>query len=280
MTIRDPVAPTSRPRRAVSLVALPPTAATLLRCGSSDGRSVLTILASDIVVARTLATVASTLGFEPNLALLTQRAGARAVASLGIAADLWVSGASARSETIAASHLALGPLVVGCLAPLALTEDLTACDAPRQIAAAAFALFGSLAPSLIARQDPELFERVAQLARYRAVPLGDVYLHVAGESVHAAAHRLAEGWGLPRELSLALGGPEGETLTREERAMVAALDLATVAARQAAVSVEPWPYVGSSDSVGDFALVQALSLRARRIATRLQETLPETRTAA
>ena len=288
MTLRDPVAPENSLPEAESkaspsgygshaLVALPPTAATLLRCERSDGRSVLTILASDVVVARTMGVIAATLGFETNLALLTQRAGAKAVAQLGIAVDLWVSGASVRSETISGAHLALGPLVIGCLTPLALTHDLTVCDAPRQIAAAGFALFGSLACALMARQDPERFERVAQLAHYRGVPLGDVYLHVSGETVHTAAHRLAEGWGLPRELSLALGGPEGEALSAEERAMVAALDLATVAARQAAVALEPWPYVGASDSIEDFALTQALSLRARRIATRLQEALPETR---
>ncbi len=306
MTLRDPVAPpdarpVSRPRRETppsseqapseqmpseqlppprALVPLPPTASTLLRCERSDGRAVLTIIASDVVVSRTVLTLAATLGYEQNLALLMQRAGAKAVAQLGIAVDIWASGTSVRSETISQTHMALGPLVVGCLAPLALTHDLSECDAPRQIAAAGFALFGSLACALMARQEPDLFERVAQLARYRSVPLGDVYLRVAGETVHAAAHRLAEGWGLPRELSIALGGPEGETLTGEERALVAALDLATVAARQAAVSVEPWPYVGASDSIEDFALTQALALRARRIATRLQEALPGMKSAA
>ena len=62
--------------------------------------------------------------------------------------------------------------------------------------------------------------------------------------------------------------------------MVAALDVATAAARAAAVSVEPWPYVGASSSIEGYALLQALSLRARRIATKLGEALPELSQAA
>ncbi|RYG88785.1 hypothetical protein EON77_00170 [bacterium] len=235
----------------------------------------LTILASDVVVARTLQIVASTLGFEPNLALLIQRSGVHTVASLGIAIDLWASGSSTRTTAISTSQMALGPLVVGCLAPLALTDDLASPDASLQLGTAAFALVASLALSLVARQEPALFERVAELARYRSRPLGDVFLEVAGESVHTAANRLAQGWDLPRELAIALSGPADARLTPAERAMVAALDVATAAARAAAVSVEPWPYVGATGTIEGYAVIQALSLRARRIATRLAESLPE-----
>ncbi|RYG85518.1 hypothetical protein EON77_05425 [bacterium] len=256
-------------------MALPPTAATLLRCERSDGRLVLTILASDVVVARTLQIVATTLGFEPNLALLIQRGGTRTIASLGIAIDLWASGSATRSSTISSMHLALGPLVVGCLAPLALTHDLASADASLQLGTAAFALMATLSYSLVARQEPDLCERVAELARYQCRPLGDVFPEVAGVSVHAAAHRLAHGWDLPRELSIALSGPQEAPLLPTERAMVAALDVATSAARAAAVSVEPWPYVGAASSIEGYALLQALSLRARRIATKLGEALPE-----
>lgn len=277
MSQRDPATPRPNQR---PLVALPPTAATLLRCEKSDGRAVLTILMSDVVVSKTVQVIASTLGFEPNLALLMQRAGTRTIAALGIATDLWASGSSTRSSTISASHMSLGPLVVGCLAPLALTNDLADASAELQLRTAAFALFGSLALSLMARQEPDLFERVAEVARYRSVPLGDVYRHVAGETVHEAAHRLAQGWDLPRELSIALSGPGEKALAPHERAMVAALDLATTAAQAAAVSVEPWPYVGAPESIEGFAVVQALSLRARRIAAKLQEALPEIAVAA
>ena len=284
MSPRDPAAPSPSPSNSRlpqrPLVALPPTATTLLRCERSDGRAVLTILMSDVVVSQTLQVVSTTLGFEPNLTLLMQRVGTRTLAAMGIAIDLWASGSSTRSTTISASHMALGPLVVSCLAPLALTQDLEEASQELQLRTAAFALFGSLALSLMARQEPDLFERVAEVARYRGLPLCEVYRLVSGESVNVAASRLAQGWDLPRELSIALSGPGDATLAPHEKAMVSALDLATTAAQAAAVSLEPWPYICASGSIVDFAVVQALSMRARRIASKLQESLPDIAVAA
>ncbi|MER3496681.1 MAG: hypothetical protein C4320_07890, partial [Armatimonadota bacterium] len=167
------------------------------------------------------------------------------LAHLGIALDLWASGTSQRCSAISATQMALGPLTVGCLAPLALNADLDEIGADRIVSTAAFALFGSLTCSLISRQDPVLFDRVAELARYRSVPLAEVYHHIAGESIHTAALRLADGWHLPRALALALAGPEGETLDEAERERITALTLATSAARACAASVEPWPYVAA-----------------------------------
>jgi hypothetical protein len=103
---------------------------------------------------------------------------------------------------------------------------------------------------------------------------------VVGESIRDAAGRLAQAWGLTRELSIALQGPGDFYLDPTERLIVDACEVATMAAQAAGVSVEPWPYIAKQDSIEQIALIQAMAMRAKRVAGRLEEELENLRSSA
>jgi hypothetical protein len=260
---------------------LPPTAAMLLiQHEHHDARTLLTVLASDVIVTKTTRTICEFLGFESNMPLIIQRAGSAALAQLAIAADLWISGSRVRSAVVSGSQMSLGCLVIGCLAPMALEQDLTLTDAELQIRAASFAMFSSLSVALVARQYPEEFDAAAAVARMRQIPIANAFQTVNGESIHAAAGRLASAWNLTRELTIALRGPQDFDLDAKERLIIGATEIATMAAQSAGVSVEPWPYLVPSDSIEQIALIQAMGMRAKRVAGRLTEELEQLRGAA
>jgi hypothetical protein len=260
---------------------LPPTAATLLLLSrQGDTRTALTVIASDMMVSRTLKTIVEFLGFESNLPHLVQIAGQDALTQLAIAADVWISGSRVKCKVVSASQLSLGSLVIGCLTPMALEQDLSQTDAQLQIRSASFGLFSTLAYSLVARQFPEEFESAASIAQFRQIPIASVYQHVTGRSIQQSAGFLANAWGLTRELTIALQGPEGFQLDRNERMIISATEIATMAAQSAAVSVEPWPFVAKSDSIEQIALIQAMGMRAKRVAAKLSEEIEVLRPAA
>jgi hypothetical protein len=53
-----------------------------------------------------------------------------------------------------------------------------------------------------------------------------------------------------------------------------------MAAQAAGVSVEPWPYIAKQDSIEQIALIQAMAMRAKRVAGRLEEELENLRSSA
>ena len=82
--------------------------------------------------------------------------------------------------------------------------------------------------------------------------------------------RLAKAWNLSRELTIALQGPKDFDLSREERLIVGAAEVATMAAQSAAVSIEPWAYVVKTDKIEQIALIQAMGMRAKRVQSQLE----------
>ena len=260
---------------------LPPTAAMLLiQQEQHDARTLLTVLASDIIVSRTARTICEFLGFESNMPLIIQRAGPQALAQLAIASDLWISGSRVKCSIVSGAQMSLGCIVIGCLAPMALEQDLTLTDAELQLRAASFAMFSSLAAALVARQFPEQFEAAATVAKLRQIPIASAYQNVNGESIQSAAGRLASAWNLTRELTIALTGPQDFVLDKKERLIIGATEIATMAAQSAGVSVEPWPYIVPTESIEQIALIQAMGMRAKRVASRLTEELEQLRGAA
>ena len=260
---------------------LPPTAAMLLiQQEQHDARTLLTVLASDIVVSRTARTICEFLGFESNMPLIIQRAGPAALAQLAIVSDLWISGSRTKSASVSSAQMSLGCLVIGCLAPMALEQDLTLTDAELQLRAASFAMFSSLSAALVARQYPEQFEAAASVAKLRQIPIANAFQTVNGESIHDAAGRLATAWKLTRELTIALRGPKDFDLSPKEKLIIGATEIATMAAQSAGVSVEPWPYIVPTESIEQIALIQAMGMRAKRVAIRLSDELEQLRGAA
>jgi hypothetical protein len=147
---------------------LPPTAATLLlNANYNDSRITLTVLASDLIVNRTLRTIVEFLGFESNLPHLLQAVGSDALSQLAIASDLWISGSRVKSKVVTGTQLSLGSLVICCLSPMALEQDITKIDAELQIRSASFGLFSTLSYSLVARQYPDEFDSAATIAQFR-----------------------------------------------------------------------------------------------------------------
>jgi hypothetical protein len=260
---------------------LPPTTATLLvQASHPDSRTTLTVIASDKMVYGTVRIMCEFLGFESSLPHMIQTAGVAPLSQLAIACDLWISGSRLQSKIVDSARMSLGALVIGCLTPLAVEQDLNEGTAATQIRAASFGLFSSLAYSLVARQDPEQFDSVASVAQMRQIPIAGAYQSVVGESIRDAAGRLAHAWGLTRELSIALQGPRDFYLDPTERLIVDACEVATMAAQAAGVSVEPWPYIAKQDSIEQIALIQAMAMRAKRVAGRLEEELENLRSSA
>ena len=250
---------------------LPPTAATLLvQSSQQDIRATLTVLASDLLVSRTVTMVCEMIGFEGPLIHIVQQCGPRALHQLAIASDIWISGSRVKCKSISSSHMSLGSMVVAILTPSALEQDITSVNAALQVRAAAFGLFSSLSYSLVARQYPEQFENAASIAQFRQVPITDAYLNVVGRSIQEDAGRLAKAWNLSRELTIALQGPKDFDLSREERLIVGAAEVATMAAQSAAVSIEPWAYVVKTDKIEQIALIQAMGMRAKRVQSQLE----------
>ena len=263
----------------ISLSPLPPTASTLLRSKTSDGRTVMPILASDMMVSRAVCMIAEFMGFDGNLPHLFQTCGAGAIAQLAIALDLWISGSKTKSSIISASQLSLGSLVVGCLSPLAIDQNMDMIDAELQVRCASFGVFSTLAYALVARQWPEEFDRAATIAQFRQIPIAEAYRHVCGEPIRQTASKLAQGWNLTRELTIALAGPTGYDLSASEKIIISATQVATLAAQSAAVSIEPWPYIAESDSIEEMALIQAMGMRAKRLAASLEKRMDMLRSA-
>jgi hypothetical protein len=260
---------------------LPPTAATLLiQSSQSDSRATLTVLASDLLVCRTVSMVCEMIGFEGPLIHIVQQCGPRPLIQLAIACDLWISGARVKSKTISGSHMSLGSMVIAILTPSALEQNITEVDASMQIRAAAFGLFSTLSHSLVARQYPEQFENAAAVAQFRQVPLADAYKNVVGHSIQEDAGLLAKAWHLTRELTLALQGPRDFELTREERLIIGASQVATMAAQSAGVSLEPWPYLVKTEKIEEIALIQVMGMRAKRVSAQLVESIANLNTAA
>jgi hypothetical protein len=77
-----------------------------------------------------------------------------------------------------------------------------------------------------------------------------------------------------------LRGPQDFDLDDKERLIIGATEVATMAAQSAGVSVEPWPYLMPSESIEQIALIQAMGMRAKRVALRLTEELEQLRGAA
>ncbi len=253
---------------------LPPTAATLLvQSSQQDTRSTLTVLASDLLVARTVTMVCEMIGFEGPLIHIVQQSGPRSLTQLAIAADLWISGSRVKCKAISSSHMSLGSMVVAILTPSALEQDITAVNASLQVRAAGFGLFSCLAYSLVARQDPEQFESAATIAQFRQIPIADAYKNVVGRSIQEDAGKLAVAWNLSRELTIALQGPKDFDLTREEKLIIGATEVATMAAQSAAVSIEPWAYTVKTEKIEQIALIQAMGNRAKRVSSQLERAL-------
>jgi hypothetical protein len=254
---------------------LPPTAATLLvQSSQQDTRSTLTVLASDLLVSKTVTMVCEMIGFEGPLIHIVQQSGPRALSQLAIASDLWISGSRVKCKLISSSHMSHGSMVIAILTPSALEHDITAVDSALQIRAAAFGLFSTLSYSLVARQSPEAFESAASIAQFRQVPISDAYLNVVGRSIQEDAGTLAKAWNLPRELTIALQGPKDFDLTREEKMIIGATEVATMAAQSSAVSIEPWPFIVKTDKIEQIALIQAMGMRAKRVSSQLENRVP------
>lgn len=263
----------------VHVAPLPPTAAMLLQNQQQDSRATLTILASDMLVGRVVGLVCEMIGFEGQLIHIIQQCGEKALSQLAIAADIWISGSTVKSTTISGSQMSLGSLVVAVLTPSAVEQDFTTVNSPLQVRSAAFGLFSSLAPSLVARQYPEEFENAASVAQFRQIPIADAYRNVVGRSIRDDAGRLASAWNLSRELSIALQGPRDFELTKEEKLIIGAAEVATMAAQSAAVSIEPWPYTVKTDKIEQIALIQAMGMRAKRVASMLETAIEQLRAA-
>ncbi len=260
---------------------LPPTAATLLiQSAQQDTRSTLTVLASDLLVCRTVTMVCEMIGFEGPLIHIVQQSGPRSLTQLGIASDLWISGSRVKSKTISGTHMSLGSMVIAILTPSALEQNISEVDASMQVRSAAFGLFSTLSYSLVARQYPEQFESAATIAQFRQVPLADAYKNVVGRSIQEDAGALAKAWHLTRELTIALQGPKDFDLSREERLIIGATEVATMAAQSAGVSLEPWPYTVKTDKIEQIALIQAMGMRAKRVSTNLEAAIPNLKSAA
>lgn len=254
---------------------LPPTAAMLLvQSSQQDTRSTLTVLSSDLLVARTVGMVCEMIGFEGPLIHVVQQCGSRSLTQLAIACDLWISGSRVKCKAISSSHMSAGSMVIAILTPSALEQDFSAMDASLQVRAAAFGLFSTLSYSLVARQFPEQFENAATVAQFRQVPINDAYKNVVGRTIQEDAGKLASAWNLSRELTIALQGPRDFDLTREEKLIVGAVEVATIAAQSSAVSIEPWPYIVKSERIEQIALIQAMGMRAKRIASQLEQKVP------
>ena len=259
---------------------LPPTAATLLVQSSlQDTRNTLTILASDLLVCRTVTMVCEMIGFEGPLIHIVQQCGSRSLTQLGIASDVWISGSRVKTKTISSSHMSLGSMVISILTPSALEQDITAVNAAMQVRASAFGLFSSLAFSLVARQFPDEFESAASVAQFRQVPIADAYVNVVGRSIREDAGNLAKAWNLSRELTIALQGPKDFDLTREEKLIIGATEVATMAAQSAAVSIEPWPYMVKTEQIEQIALIQAMGMRAKRVSALLESAVAQLKAA-
>ncbi|MBI1333593.1 MAG: hypothetical protein JST12_10140 [Armatimonadetes bacterium] len=258
-----------------NVAPLPPTAATLLvqSSGIQDSRSTLTVLASDLLVTKTVGMVCEMIGFEGQLIHIVQQCGARSLTQLAIACDLWISGSRVKSKTVSANHMSLGSMVIAVLTPSALEQDFTSVNSEMQVRASAFALFSTLAYSLVARQYSEEFENAASVAQFRQVPISDAYKNVVGRTIREDAGKLAKAWNLTRELTIALQGPKDFDLTKEEKLIIGATEVATMAAQSAAVSLEPWPYIVKTDRIEQIALIQAMGMRAKRVASLLDEAI-------
>jgi len=253
---------------------LPPTAATLLvQSVQQDCRTTLTILASDMLVSRTVSMVCEMIGFEGPLIHIVQQCGARSLTQLAIASDLWISGSHVKSKTITGSQMSLGSMVIAVLTPSALEQDFTAVNSEMQIRSSAFALFSTMAYSLVARQNAEEFESAASIAQFRQIPIADAYKNVVGRTIREDAGHLARSWNLTRELTIALQGPMEFDLSREEKLIIGATEVATMAAQSAAVSIEPWPYMVKTDRIEQIALIQAMGMRAKRVSSLLDEAI-------
>jgi hypothetical protein len=254
---------------------LPPTAATLLvQSSQQDARSTLTVLASDLLVSKTVMMVCEMIGFEGPIIHIVQQCGPRSLTQLAIASDLWISGSRVKCKCISSTHMSLGSMVIAALTPSALEQDITEVNASLQVRSAAFGLFSTLAYSLVARQFPEQFESAASIAQFRQIPVSDAYQNVVGRSIQEDAGTLAKAWNLSRELTIALQGPRDFDLTKEEKLIIGATEVATMAAQSAAVSIEPWPYLIKSDRIEQIALIQAMGMRAKRIAAQLETKVP------
>jgi hypothetical protein len=231
------------------------------------------------MVSKTTCLIAEMLGFEPSLHHILQNSGPIALSQLAMAVDLWISGSRVQSKVISGSHMALGSLIIGCLAPMALEQCLNDTDAELQINTASFGLFSALAYPLVARMKPEEFDNAAEMAKFRQVPISSAYRHLTGQDIHVVAGSLAKAWALPRLLTIALQGPTDFTLTKTEKLIVGATETATLAAESVAVGIEPWPYIVKSDSIEQLALIQALGMRAKRVSMKLTEKLADIKTA-
>lgn len=264
-----------------NVAPLPPTAATLLvQSSQQDPRATLTVLASDLLVTRTVSMVCEMIGFEGQLVHIIQQCGYRPLTQLAIACDLWISGSRISSKTISGSHMSLGGMVIAVLTPSAIEQDFTDVNSSIQVRSAAFALFSNLAYSLVARQYPEEFESAASIAQFRQIPISDAYRNTVGRSIREDAGNLARAWGLTRELTIALQGPKDFDLTKEEKLIIGATEVATMAAQSAAVSIEPWPYMVKTDKIEQIALIQAMGMRAKRVAALLDEAIANLKNAA
>lgn len=260
---------------------LPPTAATLLvQSGADDSRSILTVLASDLLVSRVVSIVCERIGFDGSFTHIAQTASGRALTQLAIASDIWISGSRVTTRTISSTHMSLGSLVIAVLTPSVLEQDFSSVNGDIQMRAASFALFSTMTYSLVARQMPEEFESAASVAQFRKIPISDAFTTVTGTSMRDVAGRLASAWNLSRELTIAIQGPRDFVLTPEERMIISATEAATSAAQSAALSMEPWPYTVKTDKIEQIALIQALGMRARKVAMQLEERIDQLKNVA
>jgi hypothetical protein len=173
-----------------------------------------------------------------------------------------------------------GSMVIALLTPSALEQDLNNVNASLQVRAAAFGLFSTMSYSLVARQYPEQFESAASVAQFRQIPISDAYLNVVGRSIQEDAGDLARAWNLSRELTIALQGPKDFDLSKDEKMIISATEVATMAAQSAAVSIEPWPYIVKTDKIEQIALIQAMGMRAKRISGNVAKFIPDLKNAA
>ncbi|HLO98147.1 MAG TPA: hypothetical protein VK171_06105 [Fimbriimonas sp.] len=260
---------------------LPPTAATLLvQSGFNDSRSILTVLASDLLVSRIVTIICERIGFDGTFSHIAQSSSPKSLTQLAIACDLWISGSRVSTRTVSSSHMSLGSLVIGVLTPSVLEADFLNVTGDLQMRASSFALFSTLTYSLVARQMPDEFESAASVAQFRKIPISDAFETVAGVTMREVAGRLASAWNLNRELTIALQGPGDFVLSPEEKIIISATETATSAAQSAALSMEPWPYTVKTDKIEQIALIQALGMRARKVAGQLEEKIAELKSAA